>query len=185
MASKKSRKISMLLAAVSLVAAGYVTNGYTQDQAEILNPSAQRSPTTINPGPSLRAQRIGASIVADVSVDPVAHSGACPATFNFKGIISVNRPATVYYRFVRSDNYRSQPVPLVFDKPGTQEVTHSWQVPGEIGKTLEGWAALQVVNPLKFQSNPAYFKNTCTDEPKSSPPGPQAAPPPEQERSAK
>ncbi len=160
------KKILVVLMTASLTITGImISSGYTQErQEELQAPSAKRPTTTIDPGPSLRERRLGISVVADVSVSPSIYAGACPTTFTFKGDITVNKAATVYYRFIRSDNYRSQPLPLTFEKAGSQEVAHSWQTGAGTGSTLEGWAAIQIVAPIKFQSNSAYFKGNCSDE---------------------
>ncbi len=117
-----------------------------------------------------RSALAGFEVLADLSVSPRTHSGPCPTTFTFEGKITVNRAAIVHYRYVRSDNTRTSPAILTFEKAGTQAVTDTWQFDDPTqDPTFSGWEAIQIILPLKFQSNVAFFKGTCTERSRPSP----------------
>ncbi|OPY70853.1 MAG: hypothetical protein A4E57_00168 [Syntrophorhabdaceae bacterium PtaU1.Bin034] len=110
----------------------------------------------------------GLEVIADLTATPAVYNGKCPPTITFKGKIGVNIATIIHYRFVRSDNVRSQPGVLVFEEPGTKEVTATWQLDDVTPSTeFTGWQAIQISYPAKVQSNTAYFRGTCEDDGKS------------------
>jgi hypothetical protein len=135
---------------------------YSQQKLDTPQKPAEQQPPK-GQRPWLYQQRY-VKVIADLSVSPLTHAGPCPALFTFKGKIHVNKPTTVQYRFVRSDNSRSLPVYLAFEKPGMKEVTDTWQLGDAKGlPTFSGWEALQIIWPMKADSNRVYFKGSCTD----------------------
>jgi hypothetical protein len=190
--------IVIVMALVLLAGAGFGTEVYSQENIGApKNSSGQESKKTRFPTrPSqYPAALAGLEILADLTVSPATYGGPCPASLTFNGKITVNRPATVHYRFIRSDDTRKHPGVLTFDKPGTKEVTDTWQL-GEAGGSAElnGWSAIQVSFPMKAQSNTAYFKGRCSEggqSPAVGPSGqgkasqdPDLAPPPPPPRKA-
>lgn len=165
---RKPFVITMLFTCLILI--GFTVDGYSQEKSEtIQKPETQKPVKKLSPRyPTALA---GLEVLADLSVSPPSYTGKCPTVFTFKGKITVNRPATVQYRFVRSDNTRHALGVLTFEEAGTKEVTDTWVFddPAQL-PTFQGWEAIQVNLPMKIQSNLAYFKGTCTDYKGESPP---------------
>ena len=92
------------------------------------------------------------------SVDPSSFTGACPKTFNFYAIITVNGPGTVTYKWERSDGAVSPTQSITFAAAGSQTVTTSWTV----GASYSGWERVHILTPNDKFSNKAYFTLTCT-----------------------
>jgi hypothetical protein len=104
------------------------------------------------------------TITAYLSANPATYNGPCPATIEFSGTITDyvgNRDVT--YRFVFSDG-AAQAMPVIhFNQPGSQTVSTSWTL-GDINSlpSYQGWAAIEILQPVQFQSNQAQFQLTCT-----------------------
>ncbi len=104
-------------------------------------------------------------IITDVSLSVTPTSArSCPTTFSFSGEITVDAPATVIYRWERSDEAprragigRSRTVTLTFDEPGTKTVTGEWQL-NEAGTY---WKQLHVLGPEAMSSEQASFTLRC------------------------
>jgi len=99
---------------------------------------------------------------------PAEYTGKCPFTFQFAGTISVaGKGGTVKYKFIRSDNTQSLPQELVFNGPGSKEVSTTWQLSYKITSragtplTFEGWQAIEILEPVAMKSDQADFKLTC------------------------
>lgn len=169
----------------SLLFIGPIPRSYSQqipDKGKILQGRESASQQRLKERPQRYPGAIvGLEVIADLTVDPTMYKGECPGTFTFKGKIATNRPGPVHYRFIRSDNTRSELLVLNFDEPGTKEVTTTWQFDGpSASPDFTGWQAIQVSFPMKVQSNTALFRGTCTNERKPAPqkpvgpmPGPQ------------
>lgn len=176
--AQKPKSFVIAMLSTCLILFGLAAQGYSQEKSQtIKNPETQqpaRKPGLTKRPPRYPAALAGLEVVADLSVSPPNYTGQCPAVFTFKGKITVNRAATVQYRFVRSDNTRHSLGVLTFEKAGSQEVTDTWvfddptQLP-----TFRGWEAIQVNLPMKVKSNLAHFKGTCTDY-KGGAPTPQS-----------
>jgi putative chitinase len=67
----------------------------------------------------------------------------------------VGRSGQIKYKFVRSDRSESLPQDLVFDGPGTREVTDIRDV------SKSGWVEVQVLEPVSIRSNRAVFTVNC------------------------
>lgn len=98
---------------------------------------------------------------AIVGVNPVSHTGACPFTFKFEGVISSPTPGVVKYQWKRSDGAIAPVQSLTFREPGRQIVTTTW----ELGRTYTGWEALRLFTPTPGASNLAHFKLVCVNSP--------------------
>lgn len=92
-----------------------------------------------------------------VSVNPPSHTGACPHTFNFTGLITTNGAGTVQYRWVRSDGATGPVETVIFREAGNKPVLSSWQ----IGRTFSGWKKLEILNPNPLLSNQVNFTLNC------------------------
>jgi hypothetical protein len=103
-------------------------------------------------------------ITAKLSVKPKSYKKACPATFVFTGEIKANRSGTVEYRFMRSDGSRSGSSTLSFFEPGGQTVTDTWRLGDASLPSYEGWEAIEVVSPVRVESNKAIFRMDCRQE---------------------
>jgi hypothetical protein len=91
------------------------------------------------------------------SVSPTSWSGKCPKRFEFTGKITVDKPGTVKYKWIRSDGANAPVKTLRFRRPGSQTVKTYWQLsaPGE------KWEAIEILAPNPMKSNKAAFTLKC------------------------
>jgi len=95
------------------------------------------------------------SVTATTS--PPSHTGACPYTFTFSAIITVNGPGTVTYQWER-DDHPSVPIESVtFASAGSQIVTSTW----DLGGTGSGWKRVHILTPNDTVSNEAIYILNC------------------------
>jgi hypothetical protein len=170
----KRRSVFTIMIVPCLILTLVMAEAYGQQRSSAPEgPEAQKPAKSQKPEVPVvrnRSALAGFEVLADLSVSPRTYSGPCPTPFTFQGKITVNRAAVVHYRFVRSDNTRTSPAILTFEKAGTQEVTDSWQFDGPAQPaTFSGWEAIQIILPLRFQSNVAFFNGTCTERSRPSP----------------
>jgi hypothetical protein len=92
------------------------------------------------------------------SVTPPSYNGGCPATFQFTAKITANGPATVTYKWERSDGASSAPKTVVLTAAGVQVVTSSWTLSQA---SFSGWERLHVTAPNDVISNQAAFTLAC------------------------
>jgi hypothetical protein len=90
---------------------------------------------------------------AILSVDRPTARGALPQTLRFTGWITADGPATVQYRFVRSDGSTAELQTLTFPRAGRLPVNTTWT----LGAPLSGWVALEVEAPNPVLSGRATF----------------------------
>ncbi len=152
-----------------LLFAGPIPHGYSQqapEKGKILQGRESASQQRLKERPSRYPGAIvGLEVIADLTVTPATYTGECPVTLTFNGKIAVNRPGPVHYRFIRSDNTRSEMFILNFEEPGTKEVSTTWKFDNpSASPDFTGWQAIQVSYPMKVQSNTALFRGTCTNE---------------------
>ena len=100
-------------------------------------------------------------VAAQLNASPDSYSGKCPALIKFNGKISVNRPAIVKYKFIRSDNASAPVQTLTFKKAGTKIVNTTWQLGGPSLPSYTGWEAIEILSPVQTRSNKAQFKIRC------------------------
>ncbi len=79
--------------------------------------------------------------------------GRSVEVISFKGTITFNGRGTVKYRFIRSDGAKAPTKSLYFDRAGTKSVSTEWH----LGKSYQGWQAIEIISPNKMQSNKANF----------------------------
>jgi multidrug efflux pump subunit AcrA (membrane-fusion protein) len=91
-----------------------------------------------------------------VWVDRPTARGTLPQALRFTGWVVADGPATVHYRFIRSDGSASAPQALTFARAGRQSVTYDWSV----GSRYCGWVALEVLDPTPVTSSRAAFTVT-------------------------
>ncbi|HOI15876.1 MAG TPA: hypothetical protein PK036_05990 [Geobacteraceae bacterium] len=103
------------------------------------------------------------SITATVSAHPPEYTGRCPAEIRFMGRISVSGPASVQYRFIRSDGAHAPIQAINFDRAGSRPVRTTWTLGGPGLPNYEGWQAIEVVYPQHVTSNKAGFRLRCGD----------------------
>ncbi len=94
------------------------------------------------------------------SVNPTSFTGECPKMFEFTGTITSDSPGEVRYKWLRSDNAQAPEQTIIFNAPGTQNVTTTWTLGGP-GKTYNNWEAIQVLSPNPMTSNKAVFTLEC------------------------
>jgi len=119
--------------------------------------------------------------VRTLSLEPIGDGRGCPESMEFEGAIHFKRPATVRYRFLRSDGYRTPLYTLDARRPGEYRVSYRWDLPR---KLHNGWVQLIIVEPYTRRSYKAHFtRRGCASrripEPVSvTPAGIQGAPVP-------
>lgn len=96
-----------------------------------------------------------------VSVSPNNFSGKCPKEINFTGKITVDKPGTVGYTWLRSDNATGPIKTITFTEAGTKTVTTSWTLGGSGQSYPNFWQQLKIVNPEEKLSNKAIFSLKC------------------------
>jgi hypothetical protein len=89
-----------------------------------------------------------------LAVEPAKYAGKLPVDIHFKGTIRVTRACEVKYVFVRSDNTVTPERSISFAKPGEKPVADTWKV----NDNLSGWEMLQVLAPVKVESDKAQFE---------------------------
>jgi DNA-directed RNA polymerase specialized sigma24 family protein len=95
------------------------------------------------------------SVIANAN--PTTYSGTCPATISFSGIITMNGPGTVTYRWELSDGTNHSSQLLTFTTAASLTVTDSWVGP----PSGAGWEHLHVGSPNDITSANANFVNNC------------------------
>jgi hypothetical protein len=97
----------------------------------------------------------------NISADPRAYSGSCPAKIGWKATIHVNNPPVqVEYRWERSDGAKS-PTRKITISEKTAEVTETWQLGGS-GAHLNVWEKVHVLSPVDKTSGFAPVRITCS-----------------------
>jgi len=96
-------------------------------------------------------------IKVKASVNPPEYSGTCPKRFEFVGVIAVDKPCVVKYKWIRSDNAIAPVESISFQRRGMQQVTSYW----ELGAAGEHWQAVEILAPNPMVSNKAVFKLKC------------------------
>jgi hypothetical protein len=95
---------------------------------------------------------------ANLGVTPRDYVGPCPVTLEFSGIVTVaSGRGTVSYAFARHIGGDTDTETLVFDSPGTQNVSWRWSIHG----STSGWMAIKILEPEEFESNRANWSVTC------------------------
>ena len=98
------------------------------------------------------------TITTSLSSNPPMYNGSCPTTIEFSGTITDNGGnRDVRYRFIRSDGATGPEEVIRFDQPGSQTVSMTW----DIGRSYQGWVAIEILQPTQLQSNRAEFELTC------------------------
>jgi hypothetical protein len=120
-------------------------------------------PTTL-PGGSSGS---GGGITASLTADPATYNAPCPTPFNiyFTGTITDNvGNRDVHYRIIYDDDVVWVEEQVIhFDQPGSQSV--STNLASDVltaDKPFQGWMVIEILQPVNFQSNKAYFEVTCT-----------------------
>ncbi len=93
---------------------------------------------------------------------PAEFRGNCPGVISFTGAITVDSPGAVKYVFTRSDGaIDTITKKLIFKKAGTQKVSATWTLGGQVLPFYEGWEAIKVTSPNNVISNKATFQLKC------------------------
>ena len=167
-ASDRTKGILAIIAVIGTIGGAVIANW----KVIFPNPPDQETHGTAAPphassvaepsGRSLPPQPAGFRVLeAALRADPFDFAGSCPAKIEFSGRISVIGGAgTVSYRFLRSDGASAPVQTLVFDGPGSKDVSTTWQL-GGAGSSVSGWEAIKVLEPTEIESNHATFKIKC------------------------
>ena len=102
-----------------------------------------------------------------VLANPAIYNGVpCPSPLEFSGLIVDtvgNRDVT--YRFIFSTGATTPVQTIHLNEPGpagTTQQTVSYTSPGIAPPSLQGWVAIETLQPIQLQSNQAEMKITCT-----------------------
>lgn len=88
------------------------------------------------------------------------YNGPCPTTITFVGEITVDGPATVTYKWVRSDGAEGPVETEVFNQAGAIQLSDTWTLGGSGWSTTE-WERIDLLTPTPMQSNEAVFTVNC------------------------
>jgi HYR domain len=96
-----------------------------------------------------------------VSANPfVINDIPCPAPLGFAGTITDNvGNRDVTFRFIWSTGAISPPQTIHFNEPGSQTI--SYESAGIAPPGLEGWVAIEILQPVQLQSNQAEMRIIC------------------------
>jgi hypothetical protein len=121
--------------------------------------AAATSRTPARPDPASASFRV---VEAMLRADPFEYHGSCPVTITFSGRISVaGGRGTVSYKFLRSDGASAPVESLVFEAPGSKDVSTTWRLGGP-GFAYSGWQAIQIFDPEDVKSKQANFMIQCS-----------------------
>ncbi len=110
--------------------------------------------------------KIGATMM---KAEPESYAGKCPTVITFKGhiaaagMITVSKPVTVKYTFIRSDGVTGPVQTITFTKQGAQTVTNTWHIGGP-GFSTSGWQAIKIISPDPKESKKASFTLNCNND---------------------
>jgi len=114
------------------------------------------------------------------SVNPPSFDGPCPKMFEFSGVIVVDSPGVVTFKWLRSDGATAPEQRIEFKQAGKQVVKTTWTLGDATAlPTYEGWQSVQILTPNAIESNKATFKLKCVANPNTGikkPRGPVAGP---------
>ena len=167
--------VAGLLTAVAAVAALFITSSDssppdTTTGSSVSPPAASPPPPAPAPAPPPSAVTpppsgpgAGFRVVETlVRADPFEGSHPCPVEIALSGRISVaGGSGTVTYRWIRDDNASAPVQTLSFDGPGSMDVQTTWTRSGEPGATIEGWQAIEIIDPAPAESERATFALQC------------------------
>jgi hypothetical protein len=124
----------------------------------VLSASALAVLASSSPAPASSPTRTVTKVVA--VVNPKSWNAPCPAALTFTGTIFVSRhPATVTYRWERSDGVRGQVQTLTINASG-EGVTDTWTL-GAGKEHKRVWEKLHVLTPTGISSNAASIQVNC------------------------
>ena len=110
------------------------------------------------PAPAASSTRTVTKVAA--VVNPKSWNAPCPATLKFTGTIFVSHhPATVTYRWERSDGAQGQVQTLTINASG-EGVTDTWTL-GAGKEHKRVWEKLHVLTPTGVSSNAASIQVNC------------------------
>jgi hypothetical protein len=172
--TNRIRTVTILAAVMFFIIAALGTRAYSEEEPdeetidsaqETLEPPQEEESQPAIGGIILHPRRLGFGIEVDIrlSVIPAVHTGPCPAVFTLKGQIYASKATKVLYKFIRSDRRPMTPVTLTFEKPGTLDVTDTFQISGSAPTMSEAWAFIEVISPVnvKTQSSTVFFRADC------------------------
>jgi hypothetical protein len=118
------------------------------------------TPTT--PGGGTPTTPGGGTPTITATANPAIHNVPCPLTpIQFSGTITDNvGNRDVTYRFIFSTGATTPEQIIRFNEPGSQSV--SYTSPGIAPPSLQGWVAIEILQPVQLQSNQAEMQITCT-----------------------
>ena len=127
--------------------------------------------TTLGPGGAAGATTTTAAVTSNVSAvsgSPASFEGTCPVSVTFSGRISVSGgPATVTFRWVRSDGAAGETRALRFTGSGAQSRTvRTVMAVGGPGENATAWAQLRVLSPTAKTSARANVSAACATPPR-------------------
>lgn len=135
-----------------------VEKPYCPTPGAVNNPFKQENPGTNTPSAEQENVPSNGGLRAEVIVSSKAEAAVCGNyLFQFKGRVSTSGPATLTYRWERSDGVTSPERKVSFDAAGDHAVTpESW----DLGGTYSGSVKLHVLSPVDLLSAPAPIRIT-------------------------
>jgi hypothetical protein len=99
----------------------------------------------------------GVDVRAEISAN--TYNGPCPVTASISGTITDNvGNRDVTYRLIRSDGGVPGEAAIHFNQPRSEIVFFD----SDIVTSFQGWAAIEITQPVQLQSNRVEFQVTCT-----------------------
>jgi hypothetical protein len=155
------------------VVAGGPTSTIDPSATTVLDPSTTTGATTTTLGPAGAAGTTTTtaaitSAVSAVSASPASFEGTCPVSVTFSGGISVSRgPATVTFRWLRSDGAAGETRAVRFTGSGAQRRTVRTVMPvGGPGENATAWAQLRVLSPTAETTARRNVTAACATPPR-------------------
>jgi hypothetical protein len=108
------------------------------------------------------AQRVAHVVDVTAEVTPTEYDGACPKTFKFAGVITVDRGGRVKYQWQHSDGKHRLPQTTYFSGPDAHKVIDVWTL-GNSSTAFHyaGYARLRIISPSSALSGKASFTLNC------------------------
>ena len=95
---------------------------------------------------------------AGIEATPTSYRGPCPGLIRFAGKIQASAAGRVKYTYFRSDGGTGPEGFVDFEGPGVKTVEYTWTLGGG---HFEGWVAIRILFPNRYESNQAKFVLDC------------------------
>jgi hypothetical protein len=111
------------------------------------------------PAPAQKAAHVTG---VTAQAEPAEYDGPCPKMFRFTGVITVDRPGRVKYRWFHSDGRHRPPATTFFASPSAHTVRDSWTLGSSSARShYNGHVRLRILWPSTGLSDQATFTLRC------------------------